>query len=97
VPISRPVVVEPMRHYAWVAQRSWPERFEVTLRLADGGERVSSVVTWRDADKAVEIAKRHVPSGLVVTESRAAPLGPAPRAGNGTVELTGDLHDRMEW
>lgn len=84
-------------HARPVSRRSWPERFEVTLKLGDGTEEVHSVVTWQDGDKAVAIATRAAHRDSDVVGAVVSPLGPAPRAADGTVDIAGDLHDRMEW
>jgi hypothetical protein len=84
-------------HADVVSQLPWPERFEVTLRFGDGSEHIQSVVTWHDAEKAVAIATRACHRRSEVVDAIALPLGAAPRAVDGTVDIAGDLHDRLDW
>ena len=97
MPTAEMRAVRASRHYLGVAQLSWPERFEVTFRYADGTEVVRSVVTWHNAEKAIEIAQRSASASSEVTATNAVFLGRAPRSGDGTIEVGEDLHDRMEW
>lgn len=36
----------------WVKQRSWPERYEVTLTGPDGETASFTVATWEGSEKA---------------------------------------------
>lgn len=85
-------------HYPTVsAQRPWPVRYEVTLRLQGGGEVRRTVLTWLSREKAVALAVQALSEDRRVYEVDVAELGPAPRAEDGTVATGSDLHDRYEF
>jgi hypothetical protein len=86
-------------------ERSWPQRFQVSVQTHSGVTRSYSVVTWRSREKAVAIAvmahvRRHEaghgPMGIQDVE--VVETGPAERRPDGTVSLERtDLTDRTEF
>jgi hypothetical protein len=81
-------------------QLSWPIRFTVEIRRADGPDFPVSVLTWLNEAKAVALAVaaflRAHPTAKTYAVKVVA-LGPAPRSADGTVDVGDDLHDRLEF
>jgi hypothetical protein len=88
---------------ATLRQRSWPERFQVTIISGVAPVREFRVTTWRGPEKAVALAVINYLGAFSSTppsidDVTCLSLGPAPRHRHGTVEVPkGDLFDRQEF
>jgi hypothetical protein len=83
-------------------QRSWPQRYLVTV-CARGDVRTYKVVTWLDESKARAIAleahrRDHPDSGVAVADVEVVDAGPVARDERGRMAIERDaLTDRMEF
>lgn len=88
-----------------MTKRSWPQRFNVSVRTNGGDVIPYSVVTWLSREKAVAIAvmahiHRHAPGAgaMAIHDVEIVDAGPVGRDSNGLMSLAGkDLTDRMEF
>lgn len=82
-------------------KRSWPMRYQVTIRSSLGQTRRLHVLTWLGPEKAVAMATHHdghgygTPDGIY--DIHVEELGPAARDERGVVVVASYLSDRMEF
>jgi hypothetical protein len=91
-----------VRHYQDMREkRSWPVRYQVTIRSSLGLTRKRYVLTWLGPEKALAMAAHTDGHGFGTSDGiydiEVEELGPAASDERGLVILAGHLSDRMEF